>query len=77
VIGFILALSAVVGGVIGPAMAGWIADLWGLTAPLYLTIACCAVVGILCAALTESAPRKRKDRLAAGAHLRAALRQQG
>lgn len=59
VIGFILALSAVVGGVIGPAIAGWSADRWGLAAPLYLTIVCCGVVGVLCAGLIESAPRRQ------------------
>ena len=60
VIGFILALSAVVGGVIGPAIAGWSADRWGLAAPLYLTIACCGLVGALCAGLEESAPRRKR-----------------
>jgi MFS family permease len=62
VIGFILALSAIVGGMIGPAMAGWSADVWGLTAPLYLTIGCCAATALLCASLIESAPRKRPVR---------------
>lgn len=58
VIGFILAISAIVGGVVGPAMAGWSADHWGLAAPLYLTIGCCVVVVLACAALIESAPRR-------------------
>lgn len=60
VIGSILAISAVMGGMIGPAIAGWTADRWGLAAPLYLTIACSGAVGVLCAALSESAPRKRR-----------------
>lgn len=61
VIGFILAISAVIGGMMGPAIAGWSAGRWRLTAPLYLMIGCCAVVGVLCAALSESAPRKRRS----------------
>jgi MFS family permease len=67
VIGFILATSAVAGGVIGPALAGWSADRWGLAAPLYATVACCAVVAMLCAALIESAPRKRSPATRRGA----------
>lgn len=60
VIGFIIALSFVVGGVIGPAVAGWCADRWGLAAPLYLATACAAIASILSVALIESAPRRRK-----------------
>ena len=60
-IGFILAISAVVGGVIGPAIAGWSADRLGLAAPLYMAVACCLIVCLLCLALIESAPRKRKN----------------
>ena len=60
IIGFILALSALVGGVVGPAAGGWIADRWGLAAPLYLAIGCCLVNAVLCTALKESAPRIKK-----------------
>ena len=60
IIGFILALSALVGGVVGPAAAGWIADRWGLGAPLYLAVACCLINTASCVALEESAPRLKK-----------------
>lgn len=59
VIGFILAVGTVVGGMVGPAIAGWSADRWGLAAPLYEALGCCAIVGMICLALTESAPRKK------------------
>jgi MFS family permease len=67
VIGVILAVSAVVGGVAGPSVAGWSADRWGLAAPLVLALACCAVSAVLCTALKESAPRKSSDKTTAHA----------
>jgi len=60
VIGIILAIGALVGGVAGPAAAGWCADRWGLAAPLYLTIGCCVGVSLASTALVESAPRRRR-----------------
>jgi ACS family hexuronate transporter-like MFS transporter len=59
VLGFILGSSTLVGGVGGPACAGWAADKWGPSAPLVMTLGCCALVFVLSLALTETAPIKR------------------
>jgi predicted MFS family arabinose efflux permease len=67
VIGVILAVSAIVGGVAGPSVAGWSADRWGLAAPLYLAVVCCAASTVLCTALKESTPRKNSREKIAGA----------
>jgi MFS family permease len=59
--GLIIALGTIVGGLVGPAIAGWSADHWGLRAPLILQ-AGCAVGAVLAAmALRETAPRKTKS----------------
>lgn len=71
IIGLILALSALAGGVVGPAIAGWSADRSGLAAPLYLAVGCCAVSALLCAGLSESAPRIRKSQQAASSPMTA------
>jgi ACS family hexuronate transporter-like MFS transporter len=59
--GFILAVSTLIGGVAGPTIAGWSADHWGLRMPLLLDAGCCAVIVGIALALHETAPRKTKS----------------
>jgi MFS family permease len=56
----IMGSGEVVGGVIAPAVAGWAADLAGLTAPLWIMIGLCVAGGTLALALNETAPACRK-----------------
>lgn len=57
--GGILALSTLVGGVLGPTIAGVIADYFGLGATLLLDLICCVGIGMCALALTETLQRKR------------------
>jgi MFS family permease len=61
--GLIFALGTLVGGLAGPAMAGWSADRWGLQAPLILQAGCAAIAVLASMALGETAPRKVKSSL--------------
>jgi MFS family permease len=55
-LGMVVGLGEILGGVLGPALAGRAADLHGLSAPLYIQ-AGCAVAGMLLALLLrETAP---------------------
>ena len=57
--GIVVGLGEILGGVSGPAIAGWAADLYGLRAPLLMQ-AGCAIVGMgLAVFLTETAPIRR------------------
>jgi MFS family permease len=57
--GMVVGLGEILGGVSGPAIAGWAADLYGLRAPLLMQ-AGCAIVGMgLAVFLTETAPIRR------------------
>jgi MFS transporter, ACS family, hexuronate transporter len=56
--GATVGVGEILGGVSAPALAGTAADHYGLTAPLFIQIAC-AVAGALTAlALKETAPRR-------------------
>ena len=55
-----LASGEIVGGVIGPAVAGRAADLVGLSAPFWISLGCAAVCAVLSLFLDETAPSKRK-----------------
>ena len=56
--GLVVGVGEILGGVSAPALAGTAADHYGLTAPLFIQIAC-AVAGALTAlALKETAPRR-------------------
>ena len=57
--GFILAASTL-GGFVGPMLAGWSADRWGLAAPMLLLAACAAAMGAASLSLRETAPSKRQ-----------------
>jgi MFS family permease len=58
VIGFMVAVSNLVGGAAFPMIAGWCADQWGLRAALWIEAGCAAGAGILSMALRETAPSK-------------------
>ena len=59
-IGLIIAVSTLVGGVAGPALAGWSADHWSLTVPMLMDAGCCVIIAALSLALHETAPAKTK-----------------
>lgn len=60
--GLIVALGVLGGGVAGPAIGGWAADHWGLTAPLLLQAGCAAASALCSTALRETAPGKIRTR---------------
>lgn len=62
--GIVVGLGEILGGVSGPAIAGWAADLYGLRVPLLMQ-AGCAIIGMgLAAFLTETAPIRPGGRTA-------------
>jgi fucose permease len=54
----------VLGGAFSPTIAGWAADVAGLTAPLWIMAGLCVLAGLLAIALTETAPRALARRAA-------------
>jgi MFS family permease len=59
-IGLLIAVSTLVGGVAGPALAGWSADRWSLEVPMWLAAGCCLIIAAVSLALHETAPAKIK-----------------
>lgn len=57
VFGLCMGSCEVVGGALGPQVAGWLADGFGLGAPLWLMAGLALVAGFCAFGLTESAPR--------------------
>jgi MFS family permease len=57
-LGLIVGVGEVVGGVGGPPLAGKLADLYGLQAPMYMAIVCAIAGGLLALGLKETAPVK-------------------
>lgn len=57
-IGLILAVSTLVGGVASTSIAGWSADRWGLTAPMYIHAGCGAALMLASLYFRETAPAK-------------------
>jgi len=55
-IALVVGLGEVLGGVFSPTVAGWAADLAGLTAPLWIMMGLCVGAGILAFGLHETAP---------------------
>ena len=55
-VGMVVGLGEVLGGVSGPALAGWAADLYGLRAPLVIEGGCALVGMVLALFLMETAP---------------------
>jgi len=60
-----LAAGELIGGVAAPTLAGRAADLFGASAPFWISAACALVCGFLSLLLTETAPRKLRAMAAA------------
>jgi len=57
-LGMVVGLGEILGGVSGPAAAGWAADRWGLAVPLEIMAACAVVGTVLALFLKETAPAR-------------------
>jgi MFS family permease len=58
-IGLTFAIGTLVGGFLGPALAGWSADHWGLQSSLLLEAGCAIAMAIVSLGLRETKPAKR------------------
>jgi MFS family permease len=59
-IGLTFAIGTLVGGFLGPALAGWSADHWGLQSSLLVEAGCAIAMAIISAGLRETKPTKRR-----------------
>jgi fucose permease len=66
-LGLVMGLGEIVGGTVGPTLAGKLADLHGLQAPLYMAMVCAAVATVFAFFLKETAPVKVGTRSLAAA----------
>jgi ACS family hexuronate transporter-like MFS transporter len=66
-VGMVVGLGEVLGGVSGPALAGWAADIYGLRAPLVIEGGCALVGMVLALFLLETAPVRVGSAAAAAA----------
>jgi ACS family hexuronate transporter-like MFS transporter len=57
-LGLTVGIGEILGGVSAPAVAGWAADRYGLTAPMFMQAGCAVLGALLALALTETAPRR-------------------
>ena len=57
-IGLTFAISTLIGGLLGPAAAGWSADRWGLRSSLVLDAGCAIAMAIVCLGLRETRSAK-------------------
>ena len=64
VLGLTMGFGEIIGGVVSPAVAGWVADVSGLQATLWMLVGLSAVTGILACFIQETAPRVLHRRLA-------------
>jgi predicted MFS family arabinose efflux permease len=62
--GFVGGVGEVLGGVLSPSLAGWLADLYGLAAPVWLLLALTLAAFVCSLFLTESAPAVIARRIA-------------
>jgi MFS family permease len=53
-----MGMGEVLGGVLGPTIAGWVADRTSLEAPLWIMAGLCIASGLLALGLTETAPAR-------------------
>jgi MFS transporter, ACS family, hexuronate transporter len=65
-LGICMGTGEVLGGMMGPPLAGVFADRAGLQAPLWLMFAVTLVAGVLALGLRETAPRVLSRRASAG-----------
>jgi MFS family permease len=64
-LGLVMGLGEILGGTVGPTLAGHFADAYGLQAPMYMAVVCAAVATVFAAFLKETAPVKAAARAAA------------
>ncbi|MFB4268358.1 MFS transporter [Nonomuraea sp. GTA35] len=64
-LGVIMGVGELAGGFLGPMVAGWAADQWGLQAAMFIAAGGALVVVALCFALKETAPAVLRRRAAA------------
>jgi MFS family permease len=57
-LGMVVGLGEILGGVTGPAAAGWAADRYGLTAPILIQAGCAIVGTVIAFFLKETAPSR-------------------
>jgi MFS family permease len=57
-LGLTVGIGEILGGVSGPAVAGWAADRYGLTAPMFMQAGCAVAGALLALALKETAPSR-------------------
>jgi MFS family permease len=57
-LGLTVGIGEILGGVSGPAIAGWAADIHGLTAPLFIQAGCAIAGALIALGLEETAPRR-------------------
>jgi ACS family hexuronate transporter-like MFS transporter len=55
--GIVMGVGEIIGGVGAPSLAGWLSDLYGLTAPLWLLAGLALLGGLSAMFLRETAPR--------------------
>ena len=65
-----MCVGEVIGGTVGPTLAGSLADTYGLQAPMYMAIVCAAVATVFTLFLKETAPVKAAAQAAATAPVR-------
>ena len=70
-LGLVVCVGEILGGTIGPTLAGRLADVYGLQAPMYMAIVCAAAATVFALFLRETAPVKAAARAAAAAPIRA------
>jgi len=58
-IALVMGAGEVFGGVLSPALAGWAADVAGLSAPLWIMMGLCTAAGLTALALQETAPARQ------------------
>jgi len=59
-IGLTFAIGTLIGGFLGPALAGWSADRWGLQSSLLLQAGCAIAMAIVCLGLRETRPARSR-----------------
>jgi ACS family hexuronate transporter-like MFS transporter len=57
-IALVMGTGEVLGGVLSPALAGWAADVAGLSAPLWIMMGLSFTAGLLALGLHETAPSR-------------------
>jgi len=57
-IGFTFAVGTLIGGFVGPAVAGWSADHWGLQSSLLIQAGCALAMAVVSLGLRESGPSR-------------------